>query len=185
MIGVDPVSMNSSRDQIVHKLADREYRESFVADLIYSHIPLKIRALREQRAMTQAQLGQEAGMAQTWVSKLEDPNYGKLTIATLLKLASAFDVGLVIDFVPYSRLLDNALSLSPESFEVASFENDQHLAQEDLGRVTLEAMTTLPAGVAVEQSATWNVFFNEATQSIVPQTPHNGSAVVAYSQAQL
>jgi hypothetical protein len=36
-------------------------------------------------------------MAQTWVSKLEDPNYGKLTISTLLKVASAFDVGLQIE----------------------------------------------------------------------------------------
>ena len=48
-------------------------------------------------------------MAQTWVSKLEDPNYGKLTISTLLKVASAFDVGLQIDFVPYSKVLSDAV----------------------------------------------------------------------------
>jgi hypothetical protein len=63
-------------------------------------------------------------MAQTWVSKLEDPNYGKLTISTLLKVASAFDVGLQIDFVPYSKILWDAVCLTGAAFSVPKFGDD-------------------------------------------------------------
>jgi transcriptional regulator with XRE-family HTH domain len=116
--------MNSPREQLIRKFRDKPYRDAFTAEHIYSRIPLKIRALREGRGLSQKNLGERIGMAQTWVSKLEDPNYGKLTLSTLLRLASAFDVGLEIDFVPFSKVLDDALSLTPESWEVPSFGED-------------------------------------------------------------
>src|ERR1035437_2164651 len=84
----------------------------------------KIRGLREEQGMTQRKLGDVAGMAQTWVSKLEDPNYGKLTISTLLKVASAFDVGLQIDFVPYSKVLSDAVYRTSGAFFVPKFADD-------------------------------------------------------------
>lgn len=118
------MSMSSVREQLVRKLQSKEYRDAFTAEQIFSHLPLKIRSLRESRHLSQKQLGEKAGVAQAWVSKLEDPNYGKLTLSTLLRLASAFDVGLEVDFVPFSRVLDRALKLSPESFEVRSFAED-------------------------------------------------------------
>jgi hypothetical protein len=42
-----------------------------------------------------------------------------------LKLASAFDVGLQVDFVPFSRVLDGAIRLHSESFSVLEFEQDK------------------------------------------------------------
>lgn len=118
------MNTNSSKKQLIEKLKDKEYRDLFVAEQIYSRLPLKMHILREQKGWTQKQFGEKAGMAQAWVSKLEDPNYGKLTISTLLKVASAHDVALVVDFVPFSKLLNDSLDLSPESFEVLSFEED-------------------------------------------------------------
>ena len=116
--------MNSPREQLIRKFSDKTYRDSFIAEHIYSRLPLKIRALRETRGLSQKNLGERIGVAQTWVSKLEDPNYGKLTLSTLLRLASAFDVGLEIDFVPFSKVLNDALSLTPESWKVSSFVDD-------------------------------------------------------------
>ena len=84
------MSMTLVRQNLVAKFTDKAYRDAFVAEQIFSRLPLKIRSIREDQGMTQRQLGDVAGMAQTWVSKLEDPNYGKLTVATLLKVASAF-----------------------------------------------------------------------------------------------
>jgi len=122
------VSTNSIRKQLVEKFQDKEYRDAFVSERIFSGLPLKIHALREQRRLSQKQLGEKTGVAQAWVSKLEDPNYGKLTLSTLLRLASAFDVGLEVNFVPFSKVLDDALSLSQESFKVASFEDDRRFS---------------------------------------------------------
>lgn len=120
----------SLREQLLKKLEDKEYRDAFVAEQIYSRLPLKIRALREDRDLTQKELGEKAGMAQAWVSKLEDPSYGKLTISTLLKIASACDVGFHVDFVPFSRVLDYAVNLDRASFTVPSYLEDTALLPE-------------------------------------------------------
>jgi transcriptional regulator with XRE-family HTH domain len=116
--------MTLVRQNLAAKFNDKAYRNAFVAEQIFSRLPLKIRCLREEQGMTQRKLGDVAGMAQTWVSKLEDPNYGKLTISTLLKLASALDVGLQIDFVPYSKILGDAVRLTGAAFSVPRFRDD-------------------------------------------------------------
>lgn len=119
------MNINSMKKQLIKKFGDKEYRDLFVAEQIFARLPIKIHLLREQREWTQKLFGEKAGMAQAWVSKLEDPNYGRLTLSTLLKVASTFDVALVVDFVPFSKLLNDTLNLSPEFFEVPSFEEDQ------------------------------------------------------------
>jgi transcriptional regulator with XRE-family HTH domain len=119
------VNTISVKEGLAEKFKNKEYRDAFVAEQIFSRLPLKIRSIREDQELTQRQLGELADMAQTWVSKLEDPNYGKLTISTLLKLASAFDVGLHIDFVPFSKVLDGAMRLRSESFCVLKFADDK------------------------------------------------------------
>jgi transcriptional regulator with XRE-family HTH domain len=122
------VNMTLVRQNLIAKFNDKAYRDAFVAEQIFSRLPLKIRCLREDQELTQGQLGKLAGMAQTWVSKLEDPNYGKLTISTLLKLASALDVGLQIDFVPYSKILGDALRINAAALSVPNFVDDVGLS---------------------------------------------------------
>jgi len=122
------VNTISVRESLEEKFKNKEYRDAFVTEQIFSRLPLKIRNIREEQELTQRQLGVLAGMAQTWVSKLEDPNYGKLTISTLLKLASAFDVGLHVDFVPFSKVLDVAIRLRSVSFSVPNFAKDKGFA---------------------------------------------------------
>ncbi len=125
--------MNSHREQLIRKFRDKAYRDAFVAEQIYSRLPLKIRTLRETRGLSQKSLGDRIGVAQTWVSKLEDPNYGKLTLSTLLRLASAFDVALEVDFIPFGKVLDAALELTPQSWHVSSFVEDVGLQGQGIG----------------------------------------------------
>jgi DNA-binding Xre family transcriptional regulator len=66
------VNTNSVRKQWIEKLQDKEYRDGFVSERIFSGLPLKIHVLREQRRSSQKQLGEKTGVAQAWVSKLED-----------------------------------------------------------------------------------------------------------------
>ena len=42
----------------------------------------------------------------------------------LLQVAQAFDVGLDVRFLPFSKLLDDVTTLRPESFSVASFDEE-------------------------------------------------------------
>src|SRR5665213_79996 len=96
-----------AREELLASLRNEDYRRAFVGERVRSSMALQIRALRDQRVMSQKQLGDAIGMAQTWVSKLENPDYGKMSVATLLRLAAAFDTDLEIKFRPFSKTIDH------------------------------------------------------------------------------
>jgi len=121
------VSTNLQKRQIRAKFRnDKEYRDLFVEEQIFSRLPLKIRNMRKRRNLKQRELAAKARVAPEWITQVENPNYGRFTLRTLLKIAAAFDVALFVDFVPYSRILNDATNLSQESFDVPS-------AKEDIG----------------------------------------------------
>ncbi len=107
--------------KLISKLKDKVRRELFVAGQIKTGIPFQIRALRDKNGWTQAELGERLGMTQTNISRLESPGYGKLNITTLQRLAAAFDVALVVRFVPFSRLINWIDNLSPADMAPQSF----------------------------------------------------------------
>jgi transcriptional regulator with XRE-family HTH domain len=122
------VSTNTQRSQILARVRnDKEYRDLFVAEQIFSRLPLKIRIMRKSRKMKQRELAQRAGVTPEWITQVENPNYGRFTLRTLLKIAAAFDVGLSVDFVPYSKVLNDTLNLAPNSFQVPSSHEDAGL----------------------------------------------------------
>jgi transcriptional regulator with XRE-family HTH domain len=117
--------MISARAQLLLSWLDAKYRHAFVRERVRSSIALQIRALRAQRNnMTQTQLGDAIGMAQTWVSKLENSEYGEMTVSTLLRLAEAFDTDLEIKFRPFSATIDALPRQGPDYFLVPSFDEE-------------------------------------------------------------
>ena len=107
--------------KLLQKLKNKARRDLFVAGQIKTGIPFQVRAMRDKKGWTQAQLGTELGMTQTNVSRLESPGYGRLNITTLQRIASVFDVALVVRFVPFSELIRWTDNLSPEAMAPASF----------------------------------------------------------------
>src|SRR5438876_279312 len=118
---------SARRRQISASLRDKEYRDAFVEEHIDTGLPFQIRAMRQDRGWTQGELGQRTGMAQESISQLESSSYGRFTLRTLKRLASAFDVALMVKFVPFSRLVDWQAELSPEDLAVPSFDADTGL----------------------------------------------------------
>ena len=127
--------MNKRKERLLEELKSKGYREAFVAELIDTAIPFQIRALRKQRNWTQKELSNILGMKQERISVLEDPNYAKLSLSTLKRLASAFDIGLLVRFVPFSDLVKSELDLSPASLEVKSYKNDHYFTEDDAERI--------------------------------------------------
>jgi transcriptional regulator with XRE-family HTH domain len=118
--------MNSKKERLLEQLKNKEYRDAFVAEMISTGIPFQIRALRKQRNWSQQKMSEETGMMQERISVLEDPNYGKLTLTTLKKLASALDIGILVRFVPISDLVKWELKLSADSLKALSYDEDPY-----------------------------------------------------------
>lgn len=119
------MNMNTVRSQLLANLkASKEYREGFVAEHIKTTIPFQLRAIRKKLGWTQRKLGKKAAMAPERITVLEDPNYAKFTLSTLLRLADALDVALIVRFAPFSELLDWAANLSSEVISVPDFDEE-------------------------------------------------------------
>ena len=98
----------SKINAIWKKLSDKDYRDAFVSAKIDSDLSAQIYALREQRSLTQQELGSLAGMAQSRIAKLEGSCDGA-SLKTLKRLASACDVGLSVRFVSFNELVGQSL----------------------------------------------------------------------------
>jgi transcriptional regulator with XRE-family HTH domain len=129
--------MNSNKriNRLMEDLKDKKQRDAFVSSHINTGIPFQIRALRDQRGWSQNELGEqipEKAMTQENISRLEDPNYSKFTLTTLKRLASAFDVALMVRFVPFSELINWEINLSTESLIVTSFPEESYFQAEKI-----------------------------------------------------
>jgi transcriptional regulator with XRE-family HTH domain len=104
----------------LRKFFRKQYREVFGTS-ITGTTAAQIRAMRERRRMSQQELAEEVGMGQARISLLENPNYQGLSLATLKRIANAFDVALVVRFEPFSKLFkiidsETEASLAPRGF---------------------------------------------------------------------
>jgi len=117
-------ALNKS-DQIRQSLNDPEYRHQFVEEEINVGLAFQIRALRNRQKLTQDELAKLLGGKQSLVSSWENPNYGKYTLGTLKDLAKAFDVALLVRFVPFSKLVDWTANLTQESIAPPSFKEEE------------------------------------------------------------
>ncbi len=85
-------------EKFIGQITEKEDRDEFVADQVRLLIALSVRALREQRGMSQTEFGNLIGKPQSVVSRLEDPDYGRASVQTLLEIAAALDIPVSITF---------------------------------------------------------------------------------------
>ena len=97
---------NTAKNLLRDFARSKKFREEFVVAHAKQSIPLQIHDLLTQFGLTQSQLAKRSGVNQGTISRAADPDYGSLTINTLVKIAAGFDVAFVAHFVPFSKLLD-------------------------------------------------------------------------------
>ena len=143
----------TSVEALLQSLEDEEYRDIYVDALIGSTLAAQIRAIREQQGMTQADLGELAGMAQESISKLENPDYGKYTTSTLKRLASALHVAPVVRLASFGELAEWVTTLTPARLAPLSYEAELADRLKAVRVVSTTAATTWQGSRAVTSTS--------------------------------
>ena len=174
-------NMTSNRKRLASKLQSKAYRDSFVSSHLFTNIASQIFSLREKKGWTQENLADETAMGQSRISVMENPNYAQFTIKTLLRIASAFDVALVVRFVRHSEALDWAENLSQSDLAPSSFDEDKGLfaVQQDPVVAGVAEMFEFGRASDVKSLADWHrrvkplggEFSDEPIFKKVPQGP--------------
>jgi transcriptional regulator with XRE-family HTH domain len=109
-------------ERLFDRLLRKSYRDAYVAEHVRTGIAMQIRAMRDMRGWQQKELAKAMKKPQSVLSRIEDPDYGKPTVQTLLEVASAFDVALLIQFVSYPEFLRRTKDVSTAALDAASFD---------------------------------------------------------------
>jgi transcriptional regulator with XRE-family HTH domain len=116
--------ISSIGKKLLEKLQRKSFRHAYLAQHVKRGIAYQIRALRDQRQWRQGNFAKILGKPQSVAHRLEDPDYGKYTLQTLLEIANVFDVALEVRFVSYSSFIRGTRDVSIPSMQVPSFNDD-------------------------------------------------------------
>jgi ribosome-binding protein aMBF1 (putative translation factor) len=118
-------------------------RSKFVESHLSKNIAFQVRAMRARNDWSQQELADTLETNQNAIYRLENPSKVKPTLSTLKKVAAAFDVALIVRFVPFSQLVNwvtgteyTEKGLSTDSLAVPSF-------AEECGNIALGSILDL------------------------------------------
>jgi transcriptional regulator with XRE-family HTH domain len=122
----------SVKSELINKLkTNKKTRESYVRAKLNVNLPSQIRALRLKQRMKQEDLAREAEMMQPRISAMERPGATKFNLETLIRLAAAFKVGLIVKFVSFSEMLKWENDFSQDTFNVLTIDQDAEFQREE------------------------------------------------------
>lgn len=87
------------------KFDRKAYRDGYLQAKIRGMIAYQMQALREKTGLNQTDFAKKLGKTQSVVSRLEDTEYGRVSVQTLLDVACALDIALVVKFASYPDFL--------------------------------------------------------------------------------
>ena len=141
--------MSELKESLKRGFRDAEYRYGYAESFLNTVVAAQIKALREQRRMSQADVAKEIGTKQPGIARLENVNYSAWKTETLRRLARAFGVRLKITFEEFGGLPDEVEGFKRGSLERRSFEEDPVFndvpSQESLDAEAERGTARLPA----------------------------------------
>ncbi len=146
---------NDKCEQVWKSLRDPEFRKQLIDEHINVGIAFQIRSLRNRQDLKQTDLARKLNIKQPLVSAWENPNYGKYTLNTLKDLAKAFDVGLLVRFVPFSTLADWTVNVTSDRIAPPSFseeEDDRERSNAQIEALVQSAFNTTEGSKSLEPS---------------------------------
>ncbi len=122
--------MSTFRQLWLKLTKSKKYREEFVASQVKRGIPFQIRTMMKHEGFSQEKLAKLSGLTQGVVSRAANPDYGNLTLNTVIRVAAGFDVAFIGRFVPFSELGGWFTNLSEESGKIPTFEEENRAMEQ-------------------------------------------------------
>jgi transcriptional regulator with XRE-family HTH domain len=117
----------------------KRYRTQFVSAQARRAFAFQLRAIMKKRGISQEKLAERAGLTQGVISRASDPNYGKLTITVITKIANGLDMAYLGILVPYSKAVEWVSNLSEDFVQVRDFEEENAGFSVKLGAFSMQA----------------------------------------------
>ena len=163
-INATPVAASSGRlAGLMRELDDREFRANYMAHRLRTFLADQIRGLRGD--MSQTRFGRLIGKPQSVVSRLEDEEYGRITVQTLIDIASRLDIAFLGRFVDFPAFLRATLDVPESSMIPKPYNKNVFTAS------TIDA-PPVPAGAL---GAFLNMSYEQnqpTSRSVANQAPH-------------
>jgi transcriptional regulator with XRE-family HTH domain len=116
--------VNELVSRLTETLRDENGRYVYADTVTNAFVSAQIKALREDRALSQEDLAQLIGTKQSGISRVERADYSAWRIETLRKIARAFGVRLRIRFEEFGTLLDEVGGFTNKHLLPRRFEQD-------------------------------------------------------------
>ena len=113
-----PFSPTTSHQSQPSWIQNKELRHEYMVASVEQDIAWQIRINREKRGLTQRQLAEMIGSRQSAIARAEDPEYGKHSVATLIKIAKVFECGLLLKLVSYDKFFEETKDVSEDGLSV-------------------------------------------------------------------
>ena len=97
---------------------DPEFRHEYVNSFQDSKLAAQIAAFRKAAGMTQAQMAERLGTAQSRISAIEAGDYSSWSLPALRKLAAVFDIALSVEFVSFKNAVGRIEKSGPHDFRI-------------------------------------------------------------------
>lgn len=135
---------NSTLTKMWKAFSRKTYRDAYVSASIANTVSAQIFTLRDKLGLSQKQLAAKTGMKQSRISALENLDDENISIETLKRLASVFDVALAVRFIPFSELAHWVQNLSPDKIAVKCFNEDNVVIGSSMPELQVNVEMDLP-----------------------------------------
>lgn len=145
-----PVRNIAVDQKLLKRLAKKAYRDEYMAARVRSNIAYQVRGLRKRLNLSQSEFAELIGKPQSVVSRIENAEYGRVSVQTLIEVATALDIAVMVKFCGYPEFLQETGDASSAGMNV-----------ETIGETTrkVEALSEHPKAVLAQTfgGAKWNV----------------------------
>jgi hypothetical protein len=87
------------------------------------------------------------GTKQSVISRLENPDYGRVTLSSILDVAAALDVAFVGRYCSFAELIHRQQDVSPAAFYVSSFDANELCARREVSLIDKPASRSTASDV--------------------------------------